>query len=80
MVPKAAFQLTVLFDVVPWTIALNGSVPLVTEDADAGDRLTELTPAAFGPAVTVTVAVAVLLGSALLVTVIVNVPKFEGAV
>ena len=78
--PKAAFQLSVLFDVVPCTVALNGSVPPVTEDADAGDMMTELTPPAFGPAVTVTVAVAVLLGSALLVTVIVTVPKFEGAV
>ena len=78
--PKAAFQLSVLFDVVPCTVALNGSVPPVTEDADAGDMMTELTPPAFGPAVTVTVAIAVLLGSALLVTVIVTVPKFEGAV
>ena len=76
--PKAAFQLTVLFDVVPWTVALNGSVPLVTEDADAGDMLTELT--GFGPAVTVTVAVAVLLGSALLVAVTLSVPAFAGAV
>ena len=78
--PKAAFQLTVLFDVVPWTVAVNGSVPLVTEDADAGDRMTELTPPAFGLAVTVTVAVAVLLGSALLVAVTLSVPAFAGAV
>jgi hypothetical protein len=42
-VPSAAFQATVLFVVVPATLAVNGSVPEVIEDAVSGDTDTEVT-------------------------------------
>ena len=78
MAPKAAFQVTAVFEVVPLTVAVNGSVPVVSEEAVAGETMTEVTA---GPEVaTVTVAVPDLLESALLVAVTVSVPTLAGAV
>ena len=45
-VPSDAFQLTLVFETVPCMAALNESVPPVTEDAFAGDTVTEVTPEA----------------------------------
>jgi hypothetical protein len=42
--PRAAFQVTFLFVVVPTTVALNGSVPDVSDDAVVGDTVTDVTP------------------------------------
>ena len=41
--PSTAFQLTVLFVVVPETLAVNGRVPEVIDDAVDGDTETEVT-------------------------------------
>lgn len=43
MVPSEALQVTVLFVVVPATLAVNGSVPDVIDDAVPGDTVTEVT-------------------------------------
>ena len=43
IVPRTAFQVTDLFVVVPCTLAVNGKVPEVTEDAVDGDTNTEVT-------------------------------------
>ena len=70
--------MTEMFEAPPCTVALNGSVPPVTDDAVEGDTVTEVTwPEA---AETVTVAVADFVGSATLVAIIVLVPPVAGAV
>jgi hypothetical protein len=58
-------------------------VPLVTDEAVVGHKVTEVTPVLDGwpdPVDTVTVAVADFVGSATLVAVIVPVPRVAGAV
>jgi len=45
MVPDDAFHVTVLFEVVPRTVAANGNVPPGIEEAKAGDIVTEVTVA-----------------------------------
>jgi hypothetical protein len=82
MVPSKAFQVTALFEVVPETVAVNGNVPLVIDEAVAGVTVTEVTPEpdACEPAATVTVAVADFVESATLVAVIFPVPPVAGAV
>jgi hypothetical protein len=42
IVPSAAFHETDLFVAVPWTLAVNGSVPEVIDDAVAGEIDTEV--------------------------------------
>jgi hypothetical protein len=65
-------------------VAVNGSVPPVTEEADAGETVTEVTDgvggAGAGVVVTITVAEANLVGSATLVAVTLPVLEFDGAV
>ena len=68
------------FEAVPCTVALNGSVPPVTDDAVTGDTVTEVTPDEPEAPETVTVAVADFVGSATLVAIIVLVPPVAGAV
>jgi hypothetical protein len=82
MVPSATFQVTDLSVVVPWTVAVNGIVPLVSEEAVAGETVTEVTTGAGGggAVVTVTVVEADLVVSATLVAVTVSVPGVAGAV
>ena len=80
MLPDEASHVTVLFEVVPSTVAVNGSVPFVIEAAEAGDIVTELTVALAGAEVTLTVAVADLVGSAMLVAVTTPVLGLDGAV
>jgi hypothetical protein len=41
--PSTAFQVTLLFVVVPDTLAVNGSVPDVIDDAVVGDIVTDVT-------------------------------------
>ena len=79
IVPNVAFHVTVRFDVVPWTVAPNGTVPPVTDEAVAGETITEVTLGVW-PDATVTVALADFVGSATLVAVIVPVPALVGAV
>jgi hypothetical protein len=43
ILPSDAFHVTPLLEVVPCTVALNGSVPAVIEDAVTGDIATEVT-------------------------------------
>jgi hypothetical protein len=83
--PSRAFHVTLVFLVEPWTTALNGSVPLVIEAAVEGETVTEVTSLPVGgffvvDEATVTVAVADLVGSALLVAVILPPPPDIGAV
>jgi hypothetical protein len=82
MVPSSAFQLTAVFEVVPATVALNWSVPPVTDEAVPGVTVTAVTPDAVGPVepATDTVAVADFVGSATLVATIVPTPLVGGAV
>jgi hypothetical protein len=81
IVPRTAFHVTALLVVVPATLAVNVSVPLVDDEAAAGDTVTDVTVGAGGgAAVTVTLAVSDLLGSAELVAVTVSVPALTGAV
>ena len=75
--PKEALHVTDLSEVVPRTVAVNGSEPPVFEEAVVGETATEVTTDA---AVTFTVAEANLVGSALLLAVTVAVPGLEGAV
>ena len=77
MLPQEALHVTDLSEVVPRTVAVNGSEPLVFEEAVVGETATEVTTDA---AVTFTVAEANLVGSALLLAVTVAVPGLEGAV
>jgi hypothetical protein len=81
IVPCSAFQVTDVFEDVPWTSAPNCSVPLATDEAVAGDTVTEVTPDGWPEfAAIVTVAVAERLGFAMLVATIVPVPPAAGAV
>jgi hypothetical protein len=81
MLPKEAFQVTALSELVPCTLAVNCSVPPVAADVEAGDTVTEVTVGFGGSAaVTVTVAEADFVGSATLVAVTVAVPALAGAV
>jgi len=83
MAPNVAFHVTDLLVVDPATVAANVSVPPVIEVAGDGDTVTELTAGAVGfvgAAVTVIVAIPVLVESAALVAVTVSVPAFAGAV
>jgi hypothetical protein len=43
IVPREAFRVTVLLVVVPWTVAVNESIPEVIEGAVVGDIVTEVT-------------------------------------
>jgi hypothetical protein len=54
IVPRAAFQVTDLFVVAPWTLAVNGNVPDVIEDALDGETDTEVTGGTGAAGVTVT--------------------------
>ena len=83
--PSAAFHDTALLVVVPLTLAVNGSVPPVTDAAVAGDTVTPVTVGLgdglfVGAAVTATVAVPTFVGSATLVAVTIDVPAAVGAV
>ena len=80
IVPSAAFQVTVWSEAVPCTVAPNGMVPPVTEEAVAGDTTTEVTPGVWLEEATTTVALADFVGSATLVAIIVPVPALVGAV
>jgi hypothetical protein len=67
--------------VVPATLAVKVSVPPVADAAVEGDTVTDVTVGAGGGgAVTVTLAVSDLVGSATLVAVTVSVPALAGAV
>ena len=72
-VPPVAVQVTAVF-VEPVTVALNCAVPLVVVVALAGEMLT------LTGALTVAVALALLVGSATLVAFTVQVPAVLGAV
>jgi len=76
MAPETAFQVTDLSVTVPATDAENCTVPPVRAEAVAGETLTALTT----DAVTVTVAEADFVLSALLVAVMVSVPAVADAV
>jgi hypothetical protein len=84
MLPKDALHVTDLSEVVPSTVAVNGSVPVVIEEAVEGETVTEVTIGLGGggtvTAFTFTVAEANLVGSALLLAVTVAVPGLDGAV
>lgn len=81
MLPNEAFQVTDLSEVVPWTFAINGRVPVTIEKPEEGEILTEVTVGlGTGAAVTVTETEADLVGSATLVAVTVAVPAVAGAV
>lgn len=75
--PRAAFQVTDLLVVVPETLAVNCCLPPIATVIEDGETVTEFT--ALGTEI-VTVAVAILDGSAWLKTVMVAVPAVEGAV
>jgi hypothetical protein len=82
-VPSSAFQITVVFEALPCTVAPNESVPPVIEEAVDGDTATEVTPDLdcwLEVAATLMMTVAVMLGLATLVAVIVPVPAAVGAV
>ena len=72
IVPSDAFQVTDLFVTVPLTVAVNGSVPFVSDVAGSGDTTTDVTVR--GVAVTVTLADADFVVSATLVAVMMCVP------
>jgi hypothetical protein len=81
IVPRAAFHVTALFVVEPATLALKVSVPPVADDAVEGDTVTDVTAGGGGgTAVTVTLAVSDLVGSATLVAITVSFPALAGAV
>jgi hypothetical protein len=82
MFPDEAFQVTDLSEVVPWTVAVNVRVPVVIEEAEEGEIVTEVTTGPGGGAgeLTVTVAEDDLLASALLVAVTWAIPGVAGAV
>jgi hypothetical protein len=70
-----------LFVVEPATLALKVSVPPVADDAVEGDTVTDVTAGGGGgTAVTVTLAVSDLVGSATLVAITVSFPALAGAV
>lgn len=86
MLPNEAFHVTLLSEVVPATVAANDSLPLMRDEAEEGEMVTELTAGSGGggagavAVVTVTVAEADMLESALLVAVILADPAVAGAV
>jgi hypothetical protein len=80
MVPNKAFQVTDVSETVPCTLAVSCSAPLVATEVEAGETVTEVTAGLVGAVVTVTTALADLVGSAALVAVTVSVPAFAGAV
>ncbi len=84
MLPEEAFQVTFLFEVVPSTIAVNESLPLTMDEAEAGEIDTELTAGSAGGGagalVTLITAEADIVESAVLVAVILAVPVVAGAV
>ena len=84
ILPNEAFHVTVLSEVVPATVAANESLPLMMDEAEEGEIVTELTAGSggggAGAVVTVTVAEADIVESALLVAVILAVPAVAGAV
>lgn len=85
IVPSAAFHVTALFVVEPATLAENGSVPPVTDEAVAGETVTDVTAGVdgglfVGAAVTVIAAEPTLVGSATLDAVTIDVPALAGAV
>ena len=61
-------------------MAVNGIVPPVVDEAEVGEIVTEVTEGAGAAVVTVTVADANFVGSALLVAVTLTVPALVGAV
>ena len=84
MLPSEAFQVTVLSEVVPTTVAANESLPLTIDEAEDGEIVTELTAGSGGggvaAVVTVTTAEADTVESAALAAVILAVPAVVGAV
>jgi hypothetical protein len=87
ILPNEAFQVTVLSEAVPATVAANESLPLTMDEAEEGEIVTELTAGSggggvggVGAVVTVTVAAADIVESALLVAVILAIPAVAGAV
>jgi hypothetical protein len=80
MVPEDACHVTALFDAEPATVAVNEIVASVLTDVVAGETLTDVTDCGTGGAVTVTVAVPTLVGSAMLVAVTIDVSAIDGAV
>ena len=86
MLPNEAFHVTLLSEVVPATVAANDSLPLMMDEAEGGEMVTELTAGSGGggagvvAVVTVTVAEADIVESALLVAVILADPAVAGAV
>jgi hypothetical protein len=80
-VPSSAFQVTDLFEVVPATLAENVNLPPVWSEVADGDTVTaETAGVGAGAAVTVTLDVSDLVGSATLVAVTVSLPALAGAV
>jgi hypothetical protein len=82
IVPGAAFHVTDLSEAVPCTAAVNCRVPLVGDDPEVGEMVTEVTvgPELFDPVATVTGAEADFVGSAMLVAVTTPVPALDDAV
>jgi len=83
MLPSAAFQVTLLSEAVPCTLAVNCSVLPPVAEVEAGDTVTEVTVGfgvGAGAAVTVTTAEADFVVSATLVALTVAVPALAGAV
>ena len=83
MLPDEVFHVTVLSEVEPATVAVNESLPLIMDEAETGEIVTELTAGSGGggvdAVVTVTTAEAEMVESAVLVAVIVAVPAVAGA-
>jgi hypothetical protein len=87
ILPADACHVTDLSDAVPWTDAVNASVPPVVNEAEAGEIPTEVTVGLLGPEgpeldaeVTVTVAEANSVELPRIEALIVATPVFEGAV
>ena len=81
IVPDEAFHVTDVFELLPLTLAVNWTVPLVIAEVDVGESVMELTAGFAGAdAETVTVADADLVVSATLVAVTVAEPAAAGAV
>jgi len=83
MLPSAAFQVTLLSEAVPCTLALNCRVVPSVVEVEAGDTVTDVIVGfgvGAGAAVTITTAEADLVVSATLVAVTVAVPALAGAV
>jgi len=78
MVPDEVFQVTDLFEVVPWTVAVSCNVPLVVTEPAKG--VIETADTAGAAAVIETVAEEDFVGSATLVAVMTAAPVFAGAV